>query len=160
MRLTAYTDYTLRVLIYLAMRYPSGERVTIDEIAGAYGISRNHLMKIVHQLSVHGLIETTRGRHGGALLAREPSTISVGQVVRLFEPDFSVVECHQPGDKVQCGIVPVCNLNAGFRRAVEAFLCELDQMSLAEAITRPVLAASLLGLRAVPLHRKPADSRG
>lgn len=149
MRLTTYTDYTLRVLMYLAVRHQSGERVTIDEIARSYRISRNHLMKIVHQLSVNGFIETTRGRHGGALLARDPRTISVGQIVRLCEPDFSVVECHEAGRELQCSIMPACNLKAGFRRAVDAFLLELDRISLADAITLPAMAASLLGVPVV-----------
>jgi Rrf2 family nitric oxide-sensitive transcriptional repressor len=78
MRLTVYTDYTLRVLMYLALRYPSGELATIEQIATAYGISRNHLTKIVHQMGLHGLIATVRGRAGGMRLARPPAEISVG----------------------------------------------------------------------------------
>jgi len=146
MRLTTFTDYTLRVLMFLTVKHQTGELATIDEISRSYDISRNHLMKIVHHLSLSGLIATTRGRSGGARLARAPSEISIGQVVRLCEPDFSVVECHEEGKHDICAIWQACNLKSAFRRAVDAFLLELDKMTLAEAVTAQSVAASLLGL--------------
>src|SRR5215469_11901612 len=91
MRLTDFTDYTLRALIYLALR---PERLaTIADIADAYGISANHLMKVVHQLAVSGDVATVRGRRGGLRLARPASAINVGAVVRRTEPDMALVAC-------------------------------------------------------------------
>src|SRR5512139_1979197 len=94
MRLTLYTDYTLRVMMYLAVKYADGGTATIDEIASGYAISRSNLTKIVNELSQQGFIETIRGRAGGMRLARPPAEISIGALVRLAEKDFSVVECH------------------------------------------------------------------
>lgn len=146
MRLTVYTDYTLRVLMYLALRYPSGELATIEQIATAYGISRNHLMKIVHQMSLNGLIATVRGRAGGMRLARAPAEITVGEVVRLAEEDFNLVLCHAEGAESGCVVFPACNLKRGLRRALEAFMRELDAMTLQDAVGPPAAAAALLGL--------------
>ena len=146
MRLTVYTDYTLRVMMYLALKYPSGDVATIDEISQAYKISRNHLMKIIHELSQVGLIETTRGRAGGARLAREPKEISVGEIVRVAEKDFSVVRCHDKTVAHDCAIFPACDIKRRFYRAVEAFLQELDTMTLREAISAPAVAASASGV--------------
>lgn len=146
MRLTTYTDYTLRVLMYLTLKYESGELVTIDQIASAYAISRNHLMKIVHNLSVHGLLETTRGRSGGMRLARPPSEVSIGEIVRWSEDDFTLVECHSSGKESSCVIFPACNLKLGFQRALQAFMQELDTMTLADAVNSPRTAQSLLGI--------------
>lgn len=146
MHLTVYTDYTLRVMMYLALKYPDGGVATIDDIAGAYGISRNHLTKIIHELSQLGLIETTRGRAGGARLGRAPEEISVGEIVRVAEKDFAVVRCHDTSVAHDCAIFPACNLRHRLYRAVDAFLRELDTMTLREAIAAPTVAASVLGL--------------
>jgi Rrf2 family transcriptional regulator, nitric oxide-sensitive transcriptional repressor len=146
MRLTVYTDYTLRVLIYLTLKYKSGEKSTIPEMAEAYGISRNHLMKIVHELSLRGIIETSQGRSGGTWLARAPNTISVGEIVRFSEPDFAIVECHVKGQEANCVVWEACNLKRGFHRALDAFMQELDKMTMEDAVTRPSVAASLLQL--------------
>ena len=151
MRLTLYTDYTLRVMMYLAVAHPTGRVATIDDIAGAYRISRNHLTKIVHELSQTGFIVTTRGRAGGARLARPPARISIGQIVRMAERDFAVVACHDTAAPVDCAILPACNLKRGLARAVDAFMAELDRMTLADAILAPSVAASALGLAASPL---------
>jgi Rrf2 family nitric oxide-sensitive transcriptional repressor len=148
MRLTVYTDYTLRVMMYLAVSYPRGGVVTIMEIARAYDISRSHLMKIVNELSQNGFVEAVRGRSGGVRLARPPSEISVGQLVRMAEKDFAVVPCHDEGTTTHCAILPACNLKRGMRRAIDAFLRELDAMSLAETIMAPSTAASLLRIKA------------
>jgi Rrf2 family nitric oxide-sensitive transcriptional repressor len=146
MRLTTYTDYTLRVLIYLTLKYQGGEKTTIQEIAHSYGISRNHLMKIVHELSRHGVLETSRGRAGGVWLARPPEAVTVGEIVRLVEPDMAIVQCHEQGAERTCAAWRACNLTLGFRRALAAFMRELDEMTLADAVTMPRMASGLLGL--------------
>jgi Rrf2 family nitric oxide-sensitive transcriptional repressor len=151
MRLTTYTDYTLRVTMYLTLKYDSGELVTIDQIASAYGISHNHLTKIVHEMRGQGLIETTRGRSGGMRLARAPGAITIGEIVRWAEDDFDLVECHTTGQDSSCVIFPACNLQRGFRKALEAFMRELDAMTLLDAVSSSRAAQSFLGisLRAV-----------
>ena len=155
MRLTVHTDYTLRVLIYLTLKYRSGEKSTIPEIAGAYGISRNHLMKIIHELAQGGFIETAQGRSGGAWLARAPTSISVGDVVRFSEPDFAIVECHVAGQESDCAVWEACNLKRGFRRALDAFMSELDRMTLDDAVARSRAALQLgvdkRGRRVIPI---------
>jgi len=145
-RLTVYTDYTLRVMMYLAVAWPTGRVATIDEIAGAYDISRNHLTKIVHELGLTGFIVTTRGRAGGAMLARPPNEISIGDIVRMAEKDFAVVACHDTAVPHGCQIFAACNLKRVLARAVDAFMAELDAMTLQDAITVPTVAASLLGM--------------
>jgi len=147
MHLTLYTDYTLRVMMYLAVKQGDGGVVTIDEMAAAYGIPRSNLTKIVHELAQNGFIVTTRGRTGGACLARLPHQISIGELVRMAEKDFAVVACHAAPREVDCAIMPACNLKNGLRRAVEAFLLELDKMTLQDAIITPSVAASLLRIR-------------
>lgn len=147
MHLTLYTDYTLRVMMYLAVKYADGGTATIDEIARGYAISRSNLTKIVNELAQNGFIETIRGRAGGMRLARPATGISIGALVRLAEKDFGVVECHSEPAGVNCAIMPACNLRNGLRRAVDAFLRELDQMTLAQAVTSPSVAASLLQIR-------------
>lgn len=146
MHLTVYTDYSLRVMMYLALRYPDGSVATIDEIAKAYRISRNHLTKIVHELSLSGLIETTRGRAGGARLVRAPEHISLGEIVRVAEKDFTVVRCHDITAPHDCAIFPACNLRHRLYRAMNAFLRELDTMTLQEAIAAPTATGSALDL--------------
>jgi len=146
MRLTTYTDYTLRVAMYLSLKYDSGELATINEIASAYGISHNHLTKIVHEMSVHGLITTTRGRAGGMRLARPPGSITVGEIVRWSEPDFALVECHSTGQDSACVILQSCNLQRGFQMALEAFMQVLDKMTLLDALSAPQAAKTLLGI--------------
>ena len=158
MKLTVYTDYTLRVLMYLSLRHETGALTTIDEIATAYDISRSHLMKIVHQMGTAGLLETVRGRSGGVRLARDPAAISIGMVVRIAEGDFSLVECLEVGKEDCCAISPACNLTRGLRRALDAFMLELDRMTLRDAVAAPSVAASLLGIedtqrRVIPLVR-------
>ena len=94
MRLTVYTDYALRVLMYLALK--EDRLATIAEIAESYDISRNHLMKVAHQLGVAGYVETVRGRGGGLRLAKPIAAIGLGEVVRYTEPDMAIVSCFEP----------------------------------------------------------------
>ena len=107
MRLTVYTDYALRVLMYLAVKEDG--LATIDEIAKSYSISRNHLMKVVHQLGVAGYIETVRGRGGGLRLAKPVEAIGLGEVVRHTEPDMAIASCFKPVD-APCAIRQCCVL--------------------------------------------------
>ena len=122
MRLTAFSDYTLRTLIYLALR--PNELCTIDEIATAYGISGNHLMKVVQQAAQAGEVQTMRGQHGGLRLARAPETINVGTVLRRTEPDLNLAPCFGPDN--ECCIQPACVLQSALREALAAFLAVLD----------------------------------
>lgn len=146
MRLTVYTDYTLRVMMYLAVAYPSGKVATIDDIAKAYDISRNHLMKIVNELAQNSFIHTTRGRSGGARLSHPPEEISIGAIVRMAERDFAVVACQDPNQPQDCTVHAACNLKRALARAVDAFMAELDKLTLSDAISAPRVAASLLGM--------------
>lgn len=152
MRLTDYTDYSLRVLLYLTVR--RDRLATIQEIADAYGISKNHLMKIAQRLGELGWIETVRGRKGGLRLAPESTTLTIGRIVRETESDFTLVSCfsqHADGatpsdaDKT-CVIEPACQLKGVFARARDAFLRELDSHTLAQ-ISEPAGAlTTLLGM--------------
>ena len=119
MRLTIYTDYALRLLMYLALK--DDGLATIAEVAQSYDISKNHLMKVAHQLGVAGFIETVRGRHGGLRLARPVERIGLGDVVRHTEPDTALVPCFKPVD-APCVIRKCCALRAALDRAREAFL--------------------------------------
>jgi Rrf2 family nitric oxide-sensitive transcriptional repressor len=134
MRLTDYTDYALRVLMYLG---PQKHRlVTVQEIAENHGISRNHLTKVVHHLGQAGLVETVRGRCGGIRLACDPAKISLGSVVRLTEPDFTMVECFD--EKINsCSLSPTCVLKHTLGRATSAYLQELDRTTLASVLPVP-----------------------
>ncbi|MCW8087829.1 Rrf2 family transcriptional regulator [Roseococcus sp. MDT2-1-1] len=143
MRLTTLTDFALRMLMHLALR-PQG-RVTISEVAKAYGISENHLMKVAQLLGQEGFVNTVRGRGGGLVLARSADQITVGQVVRRLEPDFALVPCFGGGC---CAILPACRLKHALHTAREAFLGVLDDTTL-EAIAEP--EAELRGLLGIAL---------
>ncbi len=130
MRITRYTDYSLRVLIYLAL---SGDRLpTIADIAQSYGISRNHLMKVVHELNLLGYVETVRGKNGGVCLRLPPSSINIGELVRDVEHDLALVECFEGPDG--CVITPACQLQHVLADALEAFLATLSQYTLADLL--------------------------
>lgn len=158
MKLTDYTDYTLRVLIYLAL-HPD-QLVTIQQIAEGYRISKNHLMKIVNQLSQSGLVVATRGRNGGVRLARPAAQVNIGAVVRATEADFRIVECFDQVNN-QCVLSPACRLRAAMHEALEAFFRVLDGLSLADVIANAGTVRSLvseypLGARPPLAKRKPA----
>jgi Rrf2 family nitric oxide-sensitive transcriptional repressor len=130
MQLTRYTDYSLRVLMYLAVHRE--ELATIEAIANAYGISQAHLTKVVHQLGLAGYVQTVRGRGGGLRLAQPPEIIRIGEVVRHTEA-MSLVECFDAKTS-SCRIEPVCELRAALRDALGAFLRTLDRYSLADLV--------------------------
>ena len=130
MHITRYTDYSLRVLVYLAVQ--GDELATIQQIADSYEISKNHLMKVVHQLNKKGYIETVRGKKGGMRLHMAPEDINVGTLVRETEQDLSVVECFS--SRNACRITPVCGLKSMFGEALAAFLEVLDRYTLADII--------------------------
>lgn len=151
MRLTVYTDYTLRVLMYLALKGegPGGGRATIKEISDCYGISKNHLMKIVQELGREGILGTVRGKSGGIHLARAPEDIGVGEVVRLTEPDFRIVECFGAGVP-ECRLHGSCVLTTALGEALEAFFEVLDGYTLADLVGPRRTLRRLLDLGAAP----------
>lgn len=131
MQLTMYTDYSLRVLIYLGLQ--RDRLSTVSEIAGSYGISRNHLVKVVHNLSSLGFVHSTRGKGGGLSLARAPEQINIGDVVRNTEANFDIVECFD-GKQRNCPITTVCRLKGVLSDAANAFLGVLDGYTLADVL--------------------------
>lgn len=143
MRLTVHADYALRTLIYVGLRAP--DRSNIAVISEAYGISTNHLMKVVNHLSQAGLICATRGRGGGLSLAKKPEEIRVGDVIRQMEEDLAIVECRATG---QCRISAACRLRGIIAEAAGAFLGVLDRYTLADLIAPGVglATARLLGI--------------
>ena len=142
MRLTAFTDYTLRTLIYLALR--PGELVTIAEIATAYDVSANHLMKVVHQLAQAGDIVTVRGPRGGLKLARRPEHINIGSVVRRTEPDLALAACFCGEER--CTIQGQCILAEALDQAVLAFVRVLESFTLADLTQDTPPLCRLLGI--------------
>jgi len=133
MRLTDYTDYTLRVLMFCAL---NPERsITIAELAESHAVSKNHLMKIVNDLARQGLLQTTRGRGGGLRLLKAAADINIGDVVRKSETDFRMVECFDASHNA-CTLTAHCQLKQVFKTALQMYLAELDKVTLAD-ITRP-----------------------
>lgn len=147
MKLTHYTDYSLRVLIFVAV-HPD-EPVTIQRIADAYDLPKNHLIKIVQRLGQLGYLLTTRGRSGGLRLGRDAESINVGEVVRAMEPDFDMVECFQAGNR--CAITPVCGLRGILNQALAAYFQVLDRYTLRDLVQDAPHAHRLLNLSGRPL---------
>lgn len=141
MRLTTFTDFSLRMLIHLALK--PQDRVTIAEVATAYRVSENHLMKVAQLLGQEGFVTTMRGRGGGLVLARPAAQITVGQVVRRLEPDFDLVPCFAEGC---CVILPACRLKQALHAAREAFLAVLDATTLEEIARPETQLRGLLGI--------------
>jgi len=159
MRLTTFSDYTLRVLMYLAL--DRTRRATIPQIADAYGISQNHLMKVVHQLARAGVIESVRGKGGGLKLARPPESIRIGEIVRASEGEAPIVECLS-ADPQACKIAGACRLTRVLVDAFDALYESLDRHTLADlTANRRSLASVLVPLPAVPgpVHATRARSR-
>ncbi len=136
MRLTQWTDYTLRVLMYCAACEGRAQPVTISEIADNYSISRSHLTKIVQELAAQKLLETTRGRGGGMRLMKAPHEINLGAVVRATETDFTMVECFDPTTN-QCRLSPHCGLKGILNQAMQSYFSVLDGVSLADLVAVP-----------------------
>jgi Rrf2 family transcriptional regulator, nitric oxide-sensitive transcriptional repressor len=145
MQITSYTDYALRVLIYLGMT--PDRQATITEIADFFNISRNHLVKVVHQLGSKGFVKTTRGKGGGFSLLHPPEMISIGEVVRSMETHFNWVECFDPAQQ-RCRLLPNCGLKHLLARAGNAYLQVLDAATLADVLS---------GTVTVELSRKEGD---
>ena len=151
MQLTRYTDYALRVLIYLA--HKKEKLTTIREISDAYRISENHVMKIVHDLAKLRYIDTLRGKGGGLKLARAPERINLGDVVRDTEDTLHAVECLADDYAGSCGLAPGCGLKSVLRDAQRAFMAELDRYTLKD------LAPARSGTSLLRFY-KPASASG
>lgn len=144
MRLTTFTDYTIRVLIYLAL-HPD-ELATVAELAQRYEISRNHLTKVIHYLGQQGYIETLRGKGGGIRLATSAADINLGTLVRETEKNTTLVECFTPTAN-HCKITPACRLSGILREAQEAFYQVLEKYCVADLVTNPAALGKLLDLK-------------
>ena len=141
MRLTTFTDYSLRVLIYLGTH--GEQRAAVGEIAAAYGISKHHLMKVILFLVAEGYVQTTRGKGGGVQLKVDPERIRIGEVVRKSEAGSVLVECFSPADS-NCRIESVCRLRRAFHKAAQAFYAVLDTYTLADLLNNRTAIERLL----------------
>lgn len=157
MKLTHYSDYALRSLIYLAVKPKAGELANIDDIACAYDISKSHLTKIIHQLGKLGYIESVRGKGGGIRLAKNPHEINIGELIRHTENDFGILEClgdsSDDRSKISvvnlnphnnCVISPACRLKGVFYKAMLAFIQVLDEYTLADILGDTEVLSELL----------------
>lgn len=129
MKLTVFTNYALRTLMFAAMREAQFTRV--QEIADAFGISRSHLVKCVHQLGTWGYLENVRGRGGGFRLSKPANQITVGEIVRLTEDTLELVECFNSTTN-RCPLIEACRLSRAFKRAFQSFIDELDTITIAD----------------------------
>lgn len=152
MRLTTLTDYAMRLLMYLAQR--PDRLCTIAEVAGSYGVSEAHMMKVTHQLGLAGWIETVRGKGGGMRLAHAPQDISLGAVVRSMEPDFFMVECFSTGNT--CVLTGACKLTGVIDGALRSFMDYLDGNSLADILPAQGDLATTQVIRLMQPAREPA----
>lgn len=141
MQLTRYTDYSLRVLIFVALR-EEGEQATINEICDHFGMPRNHLIKVVQHLGQLGYLRTQRGKGGGVRLGKPAQAIVVGEVVSAMEPNLDIVDCSSP----DCPLNSGCRLRTVLDEAMEAFLAVLSRYTLADLITHPAQLLSLLDM--------------
>lgn len=144
MKLTQYSDLGLRLMMYLALC--KGESVTIQEVSNRFGVSKNHMVKISHQLTQSGLIESTRGRNGGVRLSRPPESINIEEALRATEDNFDLVECFNALQN-RCVISDVCKLSGVFDTALTAFFGVLREVTLADLVkNRKALDRALLPL--------------
>ena len=144
MRLSAFSDYSLRVLMHAALRAP--DLVTVDEVADAFAVSRNHLVKVVHVLGRNGFLATRRGAGGGFTLAMPPQKIGLGRVVRLTEAGETVIDCRERGGG-SCRIFPACRLKGALAEAATAFFAVLDGYSLNDLVKRSSEMKTLLKIQ-------------
>jgi Rrf2 family nitric oxide-sensitive transcriptional repressor len=145
MRISMFTDFSLRVLIQAAVRYPN--KVTIDEVANAYGISRNHLIKVINELGRAGFLVTQRGRSGGFTLARPADRISIADVVKFGEDGQPLAECFDAATNA-CVITPACRLKGMLAEARRAFFEVLGRYTVADVCAKPDALLRHLGLTA------------
>jgi len=150
MQLTFYTDYSLRVLIYLGMH--PGEQITIKELSAAYGISYNHLVKVVHHLGQKGYVHTIRGKSGGMRLGKPADEIVIGEVVRQTEPHMDLLECFEEQTNT-CPIAAACALKHVFYQARKAFVDVLDSYTLADVLGNRVRLEQILAKK----HHAPSQ---
>ncbi|AKT38662.1 RrF2 family transcriptional regulator [Chondromyces crocatus] len=154
MRLTLHTDYALRALLYVGMRPDA--LVSIRQIAEAYGVSENHMVKVVHRLGQGGFIETLRGRGGGLRLARSPTEIRIGDVIRWTEEDMALVACFQKEPTYGgCILTGACGLQALLGEALEAFMAVLDRATLAELLPTAEQPSPMAARLKLPVLRAP-----
>jgi len=152
-KLTAYTNFALRTLMYCALRGDQLSRV--QDIADAYGISKSHLVKAAYQLGQLGYLDNVRGRNGGIRLAKRPEDIVIGEVVRHTEGGMALVECFDPASNT-CPLMEVCRLNRAFIRARDAFLSVLDEMTLADITANQLPLRGRLGIPEPPASEAAA----
>jgi Rrf2 family nitric oxide-sensitive transcriptional repressor len=130
-QLSLHADYALRVLVYLGTH--PGRVVTTQEVSSAYGISKNHLVRVIHTLAEHGYIDIHAGRSGGVTLAREPNAIRLGEVVRYAEPNLRLAECFDKKTNT-CPIASVCGLKGMLNEALNSFLATLNRYTIADIV--------------------------
>ncbi len=145
MQLTQFTDYSLRSLIYIALKKNT---CNINDIAKAYAISNNHLLKIIHNLSRLEMIQTTRGKNGGIRLAVNPAEVNLSELILKLESHFDLVPCFNQ-EKANCCIAPVCKLKKILFEAKKAFFDVLSQYSLADILQNESALGQLLNLSLV-----------
>ena len=138
MQLSLHADYACRVLIYLT----AVPEASIPEIAKDYGVSYNHLVKVVHKLGQLGFIKTVRGKGGGIQLNKNPVEISLGEVIRKMEPHFDIVECFNSKTNT-CKILPACRLNHALKEATQAFLKTLDRYTVEDFVANKALVKTI-----------------
>ncbi len=154
LNLTKFSDYSLRLLLYLALH--EDRAVSIAEVSRAYGVSPHILVKVTQLLVSEGLVISLRGRRGGLRLAKRPAEISVGKLIRTTEPTWDLVECFDPRSNT-CPIEPVCGLKGALKRAQRAFLGTLDDVTLADFLPR---APALIRLLNASLEGRPVSVGG
>lgn len=145
MKLTSYTDYSIRVLMFLAMKNEH-ELSNIDEISKAYNIKKNHLTKIIHELGKLGYVETIRGRNGGVRLKKKPVEINIGEVVRRTEEDFYLLDCFDERTN-SCGLSPICRFKSVLNEAMRAFFEVLDHYTLKDITSNKNQLLFMLGVK-------------
>lgn len=142
MRLNLHTDYALRLLMYLAQH---GGQASVDEVAGAFSVSRHHLMKVAQRLTALGYLDARRGRGGGISLSGPAAAINIGAVVRALEPTSTFVECFDHKTNT-CAIAGVCGLQGALNLALGDFLARLDSYTLADLVPDPARFRAALGM--------------
>lgn len=143
MKLTQYTNYALRTLMYVSIN--GGKPASVHEISDAYKISANHLKKAANEMVKQGYLKTMQGRHGGLLMAKKPKAINIGKVIRITEGTMNIVECFDL-DKNTCPAADTCSTSDLFKRAISAFLDVLDSVTLADMIENPNEMREILGI--------------